>query len=68
MIRPVLVAVWAVLFCAHVSASPLCVSAVLPAFIAEASAGCMIGPGLITGMYPSDITSGGISSYLLSPA
>lgn len=58
MIRPALVIVCAVLSCARVSASPLCVSALLPAFIIETSAGCMIGPALITGMYTSDLADG----------
>jgi hypothetical protein len=32
----------------------------LPAFIAEASAGCMIGPALITSMYTTDLTYDGV--------
>jgi hypothetical protein len=60
MIRPALVAACAVLSCARISASPLCVSALLPAFIAETSAGCMIGPALITGMYTTDLADGSI--------
>jgi hypothetical protein len=58
MIRPALITASAILLCAHASASPLCVSALLPAFIAETSAGCMIGPALVAGMYTSDLADG----------